>query len=79
MLLFAAKFFHPFRVISDIFNSIYSISYILLINNISLIVESLLEYGETLSTAERRELFNDLVTQAERSSEIVKNLLELKG
>lgn len=46
------------------------------INNASLIVESLIEYGDTLSPAERRELYDDLMAQAERSSEIVKNLLE---
>ena len=46
------------------------------INNISLIVDSLLEDGEALSATERRDLYNDLMAQAERSSEIVKNLLE---
>jgi len=46
------------------------------INNISLIVDSLIEDSETLSTAECMELYNDLMAQAERSSKIVKNLLE---
>jgi signal transduction histidine kinase len=46
------------------------------INNISLIVDTLIEEGENLSAPERSELYNDLMEQAERSSEIVKNLLE---
>jgi signal transduction histidine kinase len=46
------------------------------INNISLIVDSLLEDGETLSKGECKTLYEDLMDQAERSSGIVKNLLE---
>ncbi len=46
------------------------------INNISLIVDSLIEDGDSLSPEERLKLYNDLMDQAERSSEIVKNLLE---
>jgi len=46
------------------------------INNISLIVDSLIEDGDTLLLAERMKLYNDLMDQAERSTEIVKNLLE---
>jgi len=46
------------------------------INNTSLIVDSLIEDEETLLPAERMKLYNDLMDQAERSSEIVKNLLE---
>ena len=46
------------------------------INNISLIVDSLIEDGDSLSPEESMKLYNDLVDQAERSSEIVKNLLE---
>ncbi len=46
------------------------------INNISLIVDSLIEDGDSLSLEERMKLYNELMDQAERSSEIVKNLLE---
>ncbi|NOX33969.1 MAG: HAMP domain-containing histidine kinase [Deltaproteobacteria bacterium] len=46
------------------------------INNISLIVDSLLEDGASLSAKECRELYKDLMDQADRSSGIVKNLLE---
>lgn len=46
------------------------------INNISLIVESLVEDEETLERSERLRLYQDIMTQADRSSEIVKNLLE---
>ncbi len=46
------------------------------INNISLIVDSLIEDGESLSPEESMRLYHDLMDQAERSSEIVKNLLE---
>jgi len=46
------------------------------INNISLIVDSLLEEGDMLSLEERMKLYNELMDQADRSSEIVKNLLE---
>lgn len=46
------------------------------INNISLIVDSLLEDGEDLSSEERTNLYQDLMAQADRSTEIVKSLLE---
>ncbi|MFH1156051.1 MAG: HAMP domain-containing sensor histidine kinase [Pseudomonadota bacterium] len=46
------------------------------INNISLIVDSLLEDEESMTLDQRKELYNDLMTQADRSSEIVRNLLE---
>ena len=45
------------------------------INNISLIVETLME-DEDLSSAERSKLYQDLMWQADRSAEIVKGLLE---
>ncbi len=46
------------------------------INNISLVVESLMEDDEILGNSERQRLYRDLMNQADRSSEIVKNLLE---
>lgn len=46
------------------------------INNISLVVESLMEDDEVLDHSERRHLYQDLMNQAERTSDIVKNLLE---
>ncbi len=46
------------------------------INNISLVVESLIEDDEALGHSERMRLYEDLMNQADRSSEIVKNLLE---
>ena len=46
------------------------------INNISLILESLIEDDHVLEAGERLKLFNDAMTQADRASEIVKNLLE---
>jgi two-component system NtrC family sensor kinase len=46
------------------------------INNISLIVESLMEEEESLKRSERLRLYRDIMIQADRSSEIVKNLLE---
>jgi len=46
------------------------------INNISLIVESLIDEQDTLSAEDRLELYNDLMNQTERSSEIVRDLLE---
>jgi two-component system, NtrC family, sensor kinase len=46
------------------------------INNISLIVESLMEDDEELDHSERTHLYQDLMNQAERTSDIVKNLLE---
>jgi len=46
------------------------------INNISLIVDSLTEDDDILLPKERMKLYNDLMEQAERATEIVKNLLE---
>jgi two-component system NtrC family sensor kinase len=46
------------------------------INNISLIVESLIEDDEVLDHSKRTHLYQDLMNQAERTSDIVKNLLE---
>jgi two-component system NtrC family sensor kinase len=46
------------------------------INNISLIVDTLQEDGEDLSCEERTSLYNDLMDQADRSTDIVKSLLE---
>jgi two-component system, NtrC family, sensor kinase len=46
------------------------------INNISLIVESLFEENQDLSVEERSLLYQDLMAQAERTSNIVKKLLE---
>ncbi|MBW2095449.1 MAG: HAMP domain-containing protein [Deltaproteobacteria bacterium] len=46
------------------------------INNISLVVESLMEDDEIMSHDERMRLYQDLMNQADRSSEIVRNLLE---
>jgi two-component system, NtrC family, sensor kinase len=46
------------------------------INNISLIVESLAEEDQDLSIEERSHLYQDLMDQAERTSDIVKKLLE---
>jgi len=46
------------------------------INNISLILESLLEDEQTMDDAERRRLYQEAMDQADRASEIVKNLLE---
>jgi len=46
------------------------------INNISLIVESLVEEDQDLSVEERSNLYQDLMGQAERTSGIVKKLLE---
>jgi signal transduction histidine kinase len=46
------------------------------INNISLILESLLEDGESMDDAERRRLYQEAMDQADRASEIVRNLLE---
>ena len=46
------------------------------INNISLIVDTLMEDGENLSRQERTGLYNDLMGQADRSTDIVKSLLE---
>jgi len=46
------------------------------INNISLIVDTLLEDGEDLPDNERISLYKDLMDQADRSTDIVKSLLE---
>jgi two-component system NtrC family sensor kinase len=46
------------------------------INNISLILESLVEDGEDMVAEERRKLYQEAMDQADRTSEIVKNLLE---
>ncbi len=45
------------------------------INNISLVMESLME-DEDITPAERSKLYQDLMNQADRSAEIVKGLLE---
>ena len=45
------------------------------INNLSLILESLIDGGEEMDEAERNRLYNEAMTQADRTSEIVKNLL----
>ena len=46
------------------------------VNNISLILESLIEDGADIDEAERGKLYQDAMDQADRTSEIVKNLLE---
>jgi two-component system, NtrC family, sensor kinase len=46
------------------------------INNISLILESLLEDESSMDETERRGLYREAMDQADRTSEIVKNLLE---
>ena len=46
------------------------------INNISLILESLVEDSETMAPEERRKLYLEAMDQSDRASEIVKNLLE---
>jgi signal transduction histidine kinase len=46
------------------------------INNISLIVDTLMEDGEDISQDERFALHSDLVEQSDRAAEIVKSLLE---
>jgi signal transduction histidine kinase len=46
------------------------------INNISLILESLSEGENEMDDAERRRLYQEAMDQADRASEIVKNLLE---
>ncbi|MEW6672828.1 MAG: ATP-binding protein [Thermodesulfobacteriota bacterium] len=46
------------------------------VNNISLILESLLEGADRMDDAERRKLYQEAINQADRTSEIVKNLLE---
>jgi signal transduction histidine kinase len=46
------------------------------VNNLSLILEALFEDGEEMDPAERRHLYQEAMDQADRTSEIVKNLLE---
>ena len=46
------------------------------INNISLILESLLEDEKTMDDSERHRLYQEAMDQGDRASEIVKNLLE---
>ncbi|MCK5196633.1 MAG: hypothetical protein KAQ71_22670 [Desulfobulbaceae bacterium] len=46
------------------------------INNISLILESLVEDGMTMGKSERLRLFHEAMAQTDRASETVKNLLE---
>lgn len=46
------------------------------VNNISLILESLVEDGDNMDNDERRRLYQEAMDQADRTSEIVKNLLE---
>ena len=46
------------------------------INNISLILESLVEDGLTMGKSERLRLFQEAMAQTDRASETVKNLLE---
>jgi signal transduction histidine kinase len=46
------------------------------INNLSLILESLLEDGISMEPAERQRLYQEAMDQADRTSDIVKNLLE---
>ncbi|MFH0724817.1 MAG: ATP-binding protein [Pseudomonadota bacterium] len=46
------------------------------VNNISLILESLMEDDDSMDDAERRGLYREAMDQADRTSEIVKNLLE---
>ena len=46
------------------------------VNNLSLTLEALIEDGETMSGEERHRLYQEALDQADRTSEIVKNLLE---
>jgi two-component system, NtrC family, sensor kinase len=46
------------------------------INNLSLTLEALIEDGECMDTQERQQLYQEAMDQADRTSEIVKNLLE---
>jgi two-component system, NtrC family, sensor kinase len=46
------------------------------VNNISLILEALIEDGTRMGEPERSKLYQDAMDQADRTSEIVKNLLE---
>jgi two-component system NtrC family sensor kinase len=46
------------------------------VNNLSLTIEALIEDGETMSHEERQKLYQDAMDQSDRTSDIVKNLLE---
>ncbi|MCF8107999.1 MAG: HAMP domain-containing protein, partial [Desulfohalobiaceae bacterium] len=46
------------------------------VNNLSLTLEALFEDGENMDADERRRLYQEAMDQADRTSEIVKNLLE---
>jgi signal transduction histidine kinase len=46
------------------------------VNNISLIMEALIEDGSNMDAEECKKLYRDAMDQADRTSEIVKNLLE---
>ena len=46
------------------------------VNNLSLTLEALIEDGEQMDPKERQQLYQDAMDQADRTSEIVKNLLE---
>jgi two-component system NtrC family sensor kinase len=46
------------------------------VNNISLIMEALIEDGNNMDEEERSKLYQDAMDQADRTSEIVRNLLE---
>jgi len=46
------------------------------VNNLSLILESLIEDADTMDPEQRRKLYQEAMDQADRTSEIVKNLLE---
>jgi two-component system, NtrC family, sensor kinase len=46
------------------------------VNNLSLTLEALIEDGEQMDAQERQQLYQEAMDQADRTSEIVKNLLE---
>jgi len=46
------------------------------VNNLSLTIEALIEDGETMSYEERQKLYQDALDQSDRTSDIVRNLLE---
>jgi two-component system NtrC family sensor kinase len=46
------------------------------VNNLSLTLEALIEDGEQMDPGERKQLYQEAMDQADRTSEIVKNLLE---
>ena len=46
------------------------------VNNLSLTLEALIEDGEQMDARERQQLYQEAMDQADRTSEIVKNLLE---